>query len=171
MVALLPKLYRFALGLTGIKALAEDLVQDTIERAMRNLDRWQDGTRLDSWLYRMLQNLYLNGRRDNSNRQHLLAGFAPTDLLVGDGALMPADSMAIMGEIRAQITALPLEQREVVLMVCVEGYSYQETADILDTPVGTIRSRLARARERLREVMDVMAEPASEAAVRQRSVR
>ncbi len=152
MVAILPRLRRFALGLTGRHDQADDLVQATCERAIRNMDRWLPGSRLDSWMFRMMQNLYRNQLRDGSNRVRLLDGWGaglPTSV---DGAATAADA-AELGKVRQAILHLSEEHRTVLMMICVEGLSYREAADLLDVPTSTVTSRLCRARIELRELL------------------
>ncbi|MDE2149159.1 MAG: RNA polymerase sigma factor [Gammaproteobacteria bacterium] len=147
-VALLPRLRRFAMSLTGNLSDADDLVQDTVERALKNLHRWQRGTRLDSWMYRIAQNLWIDTVRSSRARpttgvealeaRHVFDGAGAVD-----AKLTLADTCRALGE-------LPEEQRAVVALVLIEGVPYREAAQILRVPIGTVTSRLARAREALR---------------------
>ncbi len=152
LVALLPTLTRFALALTGSRPDADDLVQETCERAIRHIDRWQIGTRLDSWLFRIAQNLHRNQRRKNANAQRIQAMMNVTQSDFHDGA-KSAEHRSMIMTVGQHLLTLPKEQREVVMLVCVEGYSYDETATILNLPIGTVTSRLGRARLNLREIM------------------
>ncbi len=154
-VALLPRLYRFALAMTGSVAHAEDLVQDTCERAITRLDQWEWGTRLDSWLFRIAQNLYRSGHRDSSNRLRILDELSINHPAVIDGQTL-VDDRTELAQIRHQISQLPDEQRDVLLLICVEGYSYREAADHLDLPIGTVRSRLSRARDALMQYQNTV---------------
>jgi len=149
MVALLPRLRRFALALTAAMPEADDLVQATCERAVKNLDKWTPGSRLDSWLFRIAQNLHRNRLRDTHTRLRILDGLAAAAPRAVDGAAV-VDSHITLSAVRRHVLSLPQEQREVVMLICVEGWSYQEAADLLDVPIGTVTSRLARARESLR---------------------
>jgi len=148
MINLLPRLRRFAHGLAGTAADGDDLVQSTCERAIGNLDKWRPGTRLDSWMFRIAQNLHINAVRDRKNRERILTSaadaFTPSTTATGE-----AESRTTWVAVRRCLEALPAEQRSVVLLICVEGYSYTECAAILDVPVGTVTSRLARGRETL----------------------
>ena len=146
LTTMLPRLRRFAVSLTGNMAEADDLVQDTVERALKNLHRWQPGTRLDSWLYRIAQNIWIDTVR--ARRVRLTVGEPPEDAVVADGIRDAEQRSAFVKTCRA-LAKLPEEQRVVVVLVSVEGMSYQETADILQVPIGTVTSRLARAREAL----------------------
>jgi len=152
MIALLPRLRHFALSLTANLQDADDLVQATCERAIRNLDKWRRGSRLDSWMYRIAQNLHRNAYRDGRTRDRHLA------VLEAEASIVPAEDQAyahvLLGDVGEVIDRLPAEQRSVLLLVAVEGRSYKEAADILSIPVGTVTSRLARAREAIMRTME-----------------
>ncbi|MGH6961075.1 MAG: RNA polymerase sigma factor [Dongiaceae bacterium] len=145
-VDLLPRLRRFAYGLTGSLDDGDDLVQSACERALTRLDQFQPGTRLDSWMYRIVQNLWIDQRRAQQARPE--AGMEPADLealAVGD-AERELDSRLALASVQRAVAALPEEQRSILLLVCVEGQSYKAAADVLEIPLGTVMSRLARAR-------------------------
>ena len=146
--ALLPRLRRFALSLTGKRADADDLVQDTIERALRNLHQWQQGTRLDSWMFRIAQNLWIDQTR--ARRVRAVASHDPdaAENVATDGARDAEARLAFADTVKA-LAELPEEQRVVVGLVLVDGMSYREAADVLNVPMGTVTSRLARARTTL----------------------
>ena len=165
LVALLPTLTRFALALTGSRPDADDLVQETCERAIRHIDRWQIGTRLDSWLFRIAQNLHRNQCRKNANAQRVQAMIRVTESDFHDGA-RSAEHRSMIMTVGQHLLSLPQEQREVVMLVCVEGYSYNETAAILNLPIGTVTSRLGRARLNLREIMNGSVDHQSQSARR-----
>ena len=146
LVGLLPRLRRFAYGLTGSLDDGDDLVQGACERALRRLDQFEPGTRFDSWMYRIVQNLWIDQRRARQARPE--AGMEPADLetlAVGD-AERELDSRLILASVQKTVAALPDEQRSTLLLVCVEGQSYKAAAEILEIPLGTVMSRLARAR-------------------------
>ena len=149
MVQLLPRLRRFAAGLTGSVTDGDDLVQDTVERALKNLHQWEPGTRLDSWMFRIAKNRFLDIRR-SQKRSGIVAMEVPDDApaIVRDGARGAEAHLMLRGAAQA-LTNLPLEQREALLLVAVEGLSYRDAADILEIPIGTLTSRIARAREAL----------------------
>lgn len=144
---MLPRLRRFAVSLTGNMTDADDLVQDTVERALKNLDRFEPGTRLDSWLYRIAQNLWIDAVRARKVRA-VVPGDPPEEAAVIDGVRAAESKLAFAATCRA-LAQLPEEQRLVVALVLIEGLSYREAADILGLPIGTVTSRLARAREAL----------------------
>lgn len=148
LVALVPRLRRFGLSLTGNMQDADDLVQAACEKALRNAGHFVTGTRMDSWMYRIIQNLWLDDRRKAVRRG------AAIDLddahLSDDGkaANLPEDRM-MLAQARVAMDELPVGQREVLALVAIEGLSYREVADTLQVPIGTVMSRLSRAREAL----------------------
>lgn len=151
-ITLLPRLRRFVFSLTGSQADADDLLQDTCVRAIENLDKWEVGSRLDSWMYRMAQNIHKNNIRHmvvkTRHQQAVTAeGESFTD---GVGDITHKDELQ---KVSRSINSLPGDQRTVLLLVAVEGYGYREAADILDVPIGTVTSRLARARQALSETV------------------
>jgi len=153
MLALLPRLRRFAYGLTGSIDEGDDLVQATCERAIRYIDTWQLGTRLDSWMYRIARNTYLNDLRAKRVRVDHLQSVDRDELTRVDGA-RAMEARLTFAAVRDFIGRLPEEQRSIVMLVCVEGLAYREVAEILDLPIGTVTSRLARARLVLKDFAD-----------------
>ncbi len=152
-IALLPRLRRFARALTGSWPAADDLAQATVERAIANLDRWQPGTRLDSWMYRIAHNLYRNEMRNEATRGAKHGIIQDTAERAQDGeraAVARLEFAAVSGA----IATLPEDQRTALLLVAVEGLSYKEAAEITGATVAAVTSRIARARETLREVIE-----------------
>lgn len=148
LVELLPRLRRFARGLTRHRSDADDLCQAAIERALKSRDQWQQGTRLDSWMYRITRNLWIDERRAAGRRGvHTPIDDAVTQV-AGEG-VAEVEAGALRSDVDGAMARLPGEQREVVMLILVEGYAYREAAEILDVPVGTVTSRLARGREAL----------------------
>jgi len=145
MVTLLPRLRRFACGLTGSLADADDLVQGAALRALERIGQWQPGTRLDSWMFRILQNLWIDQLRARRGREVTMEPEDLAERSVGDAAREQEARLAL-GEVRREVAKLPPEQRAVLMLVTVEGVSYKEAAEILEIPIGTVMSRLARAR-------------------------
>lgn len=146
LLAELPRLRRFAIALTGSMADGDDLVQDTVERALRNLHRWEPGTQMDRWLFRIARNRFIDGRRTAKRR-----GQVPLE--TAEGSPATALDGARAAEVRLELHAvdaalqnLPDEQREAVALVLIEGLPYREAADLLGIPVGTLTSRIGRAR-------------------------
>lgn len=155
MIALLPRLRRFAYGLTGSVDEGDDLVQATCERAIRHIDTWQPGTRLDSWMYRIARNAYLNQIRARKVRgQHLQLADADLDRYANVDGARAAEAHLTYGVVREIVWRLPEEQRTVLLLVCVEGWAYKEVSEMLGLPIGTVTSRLARARTALKAYME-----------------
>lgn len=147
-LAHIPALRRYARLLTGDATRADDLVQDTLERACLKWSLWQPGSALRAWLLTLMHNLYLNQRRDRRHDD----GAAPLD-----EADEPAhEPLAALGErldLAQALARLAPAQREVLLLVGVEEYSYAEAAQILGVPIGTVMSRLHRGREQLRAAL------------------
>jgi RNA polymerase sigma-70 factor, ECF subfamily len=148
LVALVPKLRRFAFSLAGNRQDADDLVQAACEKALRNMGQFREGTRMDSWMYRIVQTLWIDDRRRAKVRG---AQVDPGDAHLSDGgksASLP-ESRMMLAQARAAMADLPEPQRAVLSLVAIEGLSYKETADVLEIPIGTVMSRLSRARETL----------------------
>ena len=155
-VAMLPRLRRFARSLAGHPDRADDLVQTTCERALRGMDTWQPGTRLDSWLYRIMQNLWIDDmrkRKTHGSEQPIEDAFN----LIGDDGERRAESRFAAAEVMEALGRLPEDQRAVISLVCIEELSYREVASILDLPIGTVMSRLARGRRALGEILGLAA--------------
>ena len=148
LVELLPRLRRFARGLARHASDADDLCQTAIERALKSRDQWQQGTRLDSWMYRITRNLWIDQRRAAGRRGVQTPIDDKVVQIAGDGAA-EVEAGALRGDVDGAMARLPDEQREVVMLILVEGCAYREAADILDVPIGTVTSRLARGRETL----------------------
>lgn len=148
LVALLPRLRRFARSLTRDAADADDVCQMTIERALKSWQQWQGGTRLDAWVYRIMRNIWIDEGRARTRRKQTFAPEAD-GVDVGDHGDAAIEAHAEMGNVGRAMARLPGEQREAVMLVLVEGFAYKEAADILGVPMGTLTSRLVRGREAL----------------------
>ena len=151
LVAALPRLRRFAFGLAGSLDEADDLVQAACERALARRDQYEPGTRLVSWLYRIVQTIWIDQvrrQRTVSVDPALLAEYP------GGDAVGEAESRLALAEVRQAIAVLSPEHRTVLLLVSVEGLAYREAAEILGLPIGTIMSRLARARLALAKALE-----------------
>jgi RNA polymerase sigma factor (sigma-70 family) len=146
---LIPRLRRYARALTGDRGAADDLVQDTLERAWSKLHLWRHGSDLRAWLFTIMHNVHVN-----QVRARAAGATVPLDDEIADAPVRPTQSdMLEVRDIDAALRRLPVEQREVVLLVALERMSYDETAKTLGIPIGTVMSRLARARERLRVML------------------
>ena len=146
----IPHLRRYARALLGDRTMAEDLVQDCLERAWSRLHLWREGSNLRTWLFTIMHNLHANAARSASRRPSTVpidepGSTAPTRAAQEDGLEVAS--------IDAALATLPDEQRQVILLVGLEGMSYQEAAAVLDVPIGTVMSRLHRGRERLRQIL------------------
>jgi RNA polymerase sigma-70 factor, ECF subfamily len=149
LVALLPRLRRFARALSRNVHDADDLVQVAVERALMRLDQWRPGTRLDSWMYGIIRNAWIDETRSRRRRDRVLA---PEELgaHVADAA---SDAHIQRLSLEAAMERLPDEQRLAVALVLVEGLAYKEAAEVLEVPIGTVTSRLARGRETLEALL------------------
>lgn len=142
---LLPRLRRFAHSLSRDSAQADDLTQMTLERALRSHAQWQAGTRLDSWLYRIMRNLWIDTVRASGRRAKYEAP-AEEAAQVGEDPRDAIDGSIELQRAMQAMQRLPDEQREVVALILVEGFGYREAAELLDLPIGTVSSRLVRGR-------------------------
>lgn len=147
--ALVPRLRRFAHAITGNRDEGDDLVQSACVKALLHLDQYQPGTRLDSWMFRIIRNIQIDAARKRG-REGRRADSEEIDR-VEDGrqGVRQADDRLLLDRVRQGIAALPEDQRTIVTLVGIEGYSYKEVAEILETPIGTVMSRLSRARAQL----------------------
>ena len=153
-VGLLPRLRRFAIALTGTVTDGDDLVQDTVERALKNLDQWEAGTRLDSWMFRIAKNRFIDTRRATKRHEVLAAEASEMELAnVSVDGLQIAETNLTLGDLTGALQSLPVEQREAVALVLINGMSYREAAEVLAIPMGTLTSRIARARESLAKAL------------------
>ena len=152
----IPRLRRYARALTHVTDRADDLVQDTLVRALAKLHLWQPGTDLRAWLFTIMHHQYVNTVRREAREkttvdiEHVSSTLAATTDPTAGRQLIELDHA---------LARLPTEQREVVLLIGLEGMPYERVAQILGVPIGTVRSRLSRGRERLRELMGREREP------------
>jgi RNA polymerase sigma factor (sigma-70 family) len=147
LVDLLPRLRRFALVLARTTDAADDLVQSALERALGRLDQWEPGTRLDRWMFQIMKTVWLNNRRAAALRQVENIDDHIDDHVV-DGA-REMEAKLTLAEVRQAFDRLSAEQRQALFLVSIEGYTYSEAAKLLDVPIGTVISRLARGRAAL----------------------
>ena len=152
-----PRLRRYAIALLTERSRADDLVQDTLERALGRLHLWQDGTDMRRWLFTIMHNLHVNAVRRSIRRGTEAALDDAGDRLVQ----LPSQTDAIaVRDLGRALQALPTEQVEVLVLVALEGMAYREVAQVLDIPLGTVMSRLSRARQALRRYLDGEEAPA-----------
>jgi RNA polymerase sigma-70 factor (ECF subfamily) len=144
MVTLLPRLRRFGCSLSGGMETADELVQAACERALQRFHQWQPGTRLDSWLFSIMHSIWCNELK--SRKVRLGRGQIDADKLADAGVESHLGDRLMLSKVDRIVGQLPEEQRAVLLLVCAEGYSYKEAAESLGVPIGTVMSRLARAR-------------------------
>jgi len=127
---------------------ADDLVQETCARALTSAGQWQAGTRLDSWMYRIAQNLWFDKLRASKVRGETVEIDDALGLAGSDGREVTENQLTLQA-VSKSISKLPADQQLVIAHVCIDGLSYKEAADILEIPIGTVMSRLARARQTL----------------------
>jgi RNA polymerase sigma-70 factor (ECF subfamily) len=139
-------LRRFAYGLTGSLDDGDDLTQAACEKALRSLEQFTPGTRLDSWMYRIAQNLWIDRRRSQQAQREQSVEPADLEGLATADAAQEMDRRLDLADVRREVALLPEDQRAVLLLVSVEGCGYRQAAEILEIPIGTVMSRLARAR-------------------------
>jgi RNA polymerase sigma-70 factor, ECF subfamily len=153
MVEFLPRLRRFAIALTGDLDQGDDLVQETCLRALSRVEQWQPGSRLDSWMYRIAQNLWLDRTRARRYRPELSDPDIVESVPGQDGRNVVEGRLTLEAVLDAMNDLTP-EQQVLVALVCIDGASYKEAAEITGTPIGTVMSRLARARRELHERLE-----------------
>jgi RNA polymerase sigma-70 factor, ECF subfamily len=141
-IALLPRLSAFALCLTGNSEQHDDLVQETCARALAHEDQWQPGAHLDTWMFRIALNLWFDRKRAKR------FGGEPMDIdyPVGSDARAVMGSRLVLADLLTALDQLAPEHQAMIALVCVDGLAYTKAAEILSLPVGTVMSRLARAR-------------------------
>jgi RNA polymerase sigma-70 factor (ECF subfamily) len=159
LVALLPRLRRFARALAGSPDVADDLVQEACERALRSQAGFEPGTRFDSWMFRILRNLWLDGHRRRAARGGAHETLDDADSIPGADGRRTAMEMLQLREAERALLRLPQEQREALVLTCIEELTYGEAAAVLGVPPGTVMSRVARGRIALARMLQGEAEP------------
>jgi len=152
LLAVLPKLRRFALSLTGTSVDADDLVQNACEKVLRHEAQLRDRTRIDAWMYGIMRNVWVDEIRSRKIRRADQLDSVPD--IAGENGNATAESKLGLAEVRRALARLPEEQRSILILVCVDGLSYRESAGILGVPVGTVMSRLSRGRQALNEILN-----------------
>ena len=154
------------MALTGSATDADDLVQNACERVLRRGDQLRDQARVDAWIYGIMRHLWMDEVRARGIRRH--DDLSAADHVVGESGERLVEERMTLEAVRQALGALPATQRSVLMLVCVDGLSYKEAADVLGIPVGTIMSRLSRGRQDLfasleRQGSSVIAFPAQHA--------
>ncbi|GAC1416276.1 MAG: RNA polymerase sigma factor [Burkholderiaceae bacterium] len=149
LIACIPRLRRYARALVGTRGGADDLVQDTMERGWSKLSSWRRGSDMRAWLFGIMHNLYV----DQLRKPALATDTFDDDTPVPPVRATQADGLEIR-DMEAALQLLPPEQREILLLVALEEMTYDEVAASLRIPLGTVMSRLSRAREKLRASME-----------------
>jgi RNA polymerase sigma-70 factor, ECF subfamily len=148
--ALLPRLRRFARNLTRNPHDADDVVQIAVERALLKLEQWRRDARLDSWMFKIIRNVWIDELRARGRRDKIFLA-AEAGENVGEAVM---EREAELMSVQSAMARLPEEQRMAVSLVLVEGLPYKEAAEVLEVPIGTLTSRLARGREALQAMLD-----------------
>lgn len=156
-VAALPRLRRFCQAMAGNPDDGDDLMQATVERALSRHTQFEPGTRVDSWMYRIAQNLHIDGAR---SRQRRGVSVPIEDLpeRIGEDGRAVVEGRSELAMAQRALAQLPEDQRAAFVLVVIEGLSYREAADTLEVPIGTIMSRIARARGRIGEALGTIGE-------------
>jgi RNA polymerase sigma-70 factor (ECF subfamily) len=149
LAAVLPKLRRFGIAITGSAAEADELVQDACARALQHAGQLRDRGRLDAWLYGIMRNLWIDERRARARRRH--DALEAAEEVAGEDGVAVAEGRITLALVRHRLQQLPAEQRAVLMLVCVDGLSYREAAEVLGVAIGTVMSRLSRGRRALAE--------------------
>jgi len=152
LIAVLPRLRRFAAGLTRSASEADDLVQSACERALAREHQFQEGTRFDSWMFRIVQTIWIDQLRARTIRKE--DEDIAEERLGTDEPVRRVEARLALAEVRRAVSLLPPDQRSTLMLVTVEGLSYKQAAEVAGVPIGTIMSRLARARTALQQLLD-----------------
>lgn len=151
-VAALPRLRRFCQALAGNPADGDDLMQSAVERALSRAHLFEEGTRVDSWLFKIAQNLNIDAARAARRRGQAVPVDEIAETAGEDGRVLVENRSELAAAQRA-LQTVPEDQRAAFALVVIEGLSYREAADVLDVPVGTVMSRLARARSKIEQAL------------------
>jgi RNA polymerase sigma-70 factor, ECF subfamily len=154
LVALVPRLRRFARNLARNHDDADDVVQIALERALKNWAQWRSDARLDSWLFKIVRNAWIDEVRSRMRRNQVFVAEEAGEEVGSDVMEQATDVMSV----QSAMARLPEDQRIAVSLVLVEGLPYKEAADVLDVPIGTLTSRLARARAALQTLLEAEGE-------------
>jgi RNA polymerase sigma-70 factor (ECF subfamily) len=148
-IALLPRLRRFARNLTRNPHDADDVVQIGVERALARLDQWRSDARLDSWMFKIVRNAWIDELRARGRRDKIFLNEEAGENIGTDSMERESERLSV----QAAMARLPEDQRIAVSLVLVEGLPYKEAAEVLEVPIGTLTSRLARGRTALQSLL------------------
>jgi RNA polymerase sigma-70 factor (ECF subfamily) len=148
-VTLLPRLRRFARNLTRNPHDADDVVQIAVERALTRLDQWRSDARLDGWMFKIVRNAWIDELRSRQRRDKVFLAEEAGDNIGTDSMARETELLSV----HSAMARLPEDQRVAVSLVLIEGLPYKEAAEVLDVPIGTLTSRLARGREALQALL------------------
>jgi RNA polymerase sigma-70 factor, ECF subfamily len=152
--ALLPRLRRFGHSLTGSVDDGDDLVQAALEKALLREGQFRVGSRLDSWMYKIMQNAWIDQKRSAARHRQVMTPMSDDAVAVGEDGRNDFDAKISLRQVRDAMMRLHPDERSVLALVSIEGQSYREAAETLGIPIGTVMSRLARARARLLQALD-----------------
>lgn len=144
-IIVLPRLRRFCLALARKQDVADDICQATVERALARADQFVTGSRLDSWMYKIAQNIWIDEGRKRQTRGHEVTVDEAFGMVGSDG-LKEVEGRSDLERARGALAALPEDQRTLITLVVLDGMSYKEASETLDIPIGTVMSRISRAR-------------------------
>jgi RNA polymerase sigma-70 factor, ECF subfamily len=149
--ALIPRLRRYARVLTRDADAADDLVQDSLTSALRKIHMWEPGTDLRAWLFTIVHNHHVNNLRREARHRARIEAHKPYRIV----ALMPDQNVKLeVRDVGRALAKLPEDQRSLILLVGMDGMRYEDAAAVFNLPLGTVRSRIARGRDRLRSLTD-----------------
>ncbi len=152
--AVIPRLRRFGHALTGSPEDGDDLVQEALEKALAREDQFRPGTRLDSWIYKIMQNAWIDHKRTESRRRRVMEPMNEETFSVSEDGRTSFDARITLRQVREMMARLHDDERLVLSLVSIDGLTYRQAADILEIPIGTVMSRLARARNKLIALLD-----------------
>ncbi len=152
--SLLPRLRRFGHALTGSADDGDDLVQDALEKALSREAQFREGTRLDSWMYKIMQNAWIDKKRSAARQRLVVQPIEEDTHAIGEDGRESFDARINLRQVREMMERLHIDERSVLVLVSIEGQTYQQAADTLGIPIGTVMSRLARARNKLLLLLD-----------------
>lgn len=148
LVSLLPRLRRYAMTLTRSSSEADDLAQASCERALKAQTQFQEGTRLDAWLFSITRNLWIDALRKRQREGRVEEIDAHLDLPGEDGRQVNEVALTV-DSVQQALAQMPEDHRRLLMLICVDGCSYRDASEQLAIPIGTVMSRLSRARQAL----------------------